>query len=357
MVPSQRDPAVGSLRPMRNTITRLAIALAERRAPDNLVRAGMRRAIGNRLAAEEGRSDGELTAMLADWHAGPIALVPELANVQHYEVPAAFFELVLGPRLKYSSCYWPSTTTDLATAEEEMLALTAERAGIKNGMRILDLGSGWGSLSLWLAEHFPDSKVLAVSNSASQGDFIRRQAATSGLGNVRHQVIDVNDLELRGPFDAVVSVEMLEHVRNHPALLRRLAEVVVPGSPMFIHVFAHRDRFWAFEERGPGDWMTRYFFSGGVMPSHNKVNRLLGRLDVAASWWVDGTHYERTLNAWLQLLDARIDEVVPTLSPVYGSDTEVWVQRWRMFFMACAEFFGYNDGKTLGVSHHLLRLG
>lgn len=345
-----------SLTSMRNTITQLAIALAERRAPDALVRAGMRGAIRNRLAAEGRRSDGDLTAMLADWHAGPIALVPQLANVQHYEVPAAFFEMVLGPRLKYSSCYWPSQETDLATAEDAMLELTAQRAGIRNGMRVLDLGSGWGSLSLWLGEHFPDSEILAVSNSASQGDFIRSRAIASGLSNVRHQVIDVNDLSVSGPFDAVVSVEMLEHVRNHPALLRRLAKVVVPGAPMFFHVFAHRDRFWAFEERGPGDWMTRYFFSGGVMPSHNQIGRLLGGVTVAGSWWVDGTHYERTLNAWLGLLDARISEVTATLSPVYGSATEIWVQRWRMFFMACAEFFGYGDGKILGVSHHLLRL-
>ena len=342
---------------MRNSITRLGIALAERGAPDTLVRAGMRRAIRNRLAEEEARRNTDLAATLAEWHSGPIALVPELANSQHYEVPAAFFELVLGPRLKYSSCYWPSADTDLASAEDEMLALTAERAGIKDGMRILDLGSGWGSLSLWLAEHYPDSEILAVSNSASQGDFIRSRAASNGLNNIRHQVIDVNDLEVNGPFDAVISVEMLEHVRNHPALLRRLAEVVVPGSPMFIHVFAHRDRFWPFEERGPGDWMTRHFFSGGVMPSHNQINRLLGRLDVAASWWVDGTHYERTLNAWLGLLDARVGEVTAALRPVYGSATDTWVQRWRMFFMASAEFFGYNDGRSLGVSHHLLRLG
>jgi cyclopropane-fatty-acyl-phospholipid synthase len=309
------------------------------------------------LAAEGARSDSERTAMLAEWHRGPIALVPEIANEQHYEVPAAFFELVLGPRLKYSSCYWPAADTDLATAEEEMLALTARRAGIDNGMRVLELGSGWGSLSLWLAEHYPDSEIVTVSNSASQGEFIRRRAGAAGLSNLHHQVVDVNDLELRGPFDAVVSVEMLEHVRNHPALLRRLGDFVTPGASMFIHVFAHRNHFWAFEERGPGDWMTRYFFSGGVMPSHHEIGRLLGNVDVAQSWWVPGTHYERTLNAWLGLLDARRDEVTAILTPVYGPETAKWVQRWRMFFMASAEFFGYDGGSTMGVSHHLIRLG
>jgi len=342
---------------MRNIATQLAITLAERGAPDSLVRAGMRSAIRNRLATEERRDDREIAAMLEEWHTGPVALVPDLANEQHYEVPASFYQLVLGPRLKYSSCFWLTPETDLATAEEEMLALTAHRAGIENGMRILDLGSGWGSLSLWLAEHFPDCEILTVSNSNSQGDLIRSRAAASGLRNIRHQVVDVNDLAVRGPFDAVVSVEMLEHVRNHPALLQRLAELVVPGSPMFIHIFAHRDRFWAFEDRGPGDWMSRYFFSGGVMPSHNQIARLFGPIELADSWWVDGTHYERTLNAWLDLLDSRITEVNEVLKPVYGSQTKRWVQRWRMFFMACAEFFGYNDGKTLGVSHQLLRLG
>lgn len=346
-----------NLTAMRNPATQLAVTLAERGAPDGLVRAGMRRAIQNRLTAEEQRDDTDIAAMLAEWHTGPVALVPELANAQHYEVPASFYQLVLGPRLKYSSCLWPTRETDLATAEEEMLALTARRAGIENGMRILDLGSGWGSLSLWLAEHFPDSEILTVSNSVSQGDLIRSRAAAGRLQNIRHQVVDVNDLDVRGPFDAVVSVEMLEHVRNHPVLLQRLMEVVVPGSPMFIHVFAHRDRFWAFEDRGPGDWMSRYFFSGGVMPSHNQIKRLFGPVELADSWWVEGTHYERTLNAWLDLLDSQIDEVTKILEPVYGAETKTWVQRWRMFFMACAEFFGYNDGKTLGISHHLLRLG
>jgi cyclopropane-fatty-acyl-phospholipid synthase len=342
---------------MRNRITELAIALAERGAPDRLVRAGMRRAIGNRLAAEQRRTDADRAVMLQAWHSGPIALVPDLANAQHYEVPAGFFELVLGPRLKYSSCLWPSEVYSLAEAEEAMLALTAERARLENGMRILELGSGWGSLSLWMAEHYPDSQILAVSNSSSQGDFIRSRAAAAGFTNLRHQVVDVNDLAVRGPFDAVVSVEMLEHVRNHPALLERLARVVVSGSPMFVHVFSHRDRFWAFEDRAAGDWMTRMFFAGGIMPSHADIARLLGPVTIAESWWVDGTHYERTLNAWLAQLDARYQEVAAMLAPVYGTAVERWIQRWRMFFMASAEFFGFGGGNTLGVSHHLLRLG
>ena len=294
--------------------------------------------------------------MLEKWHHGPIALVPDLANAQHYEVPSSFFELVLGPRLKYSSCLWESPDTDLESAEEAMLAVTAERAGIQDGMRVLDLGCGWGSLSLWIAEHFPAASVVAVSNSQSQGQLIREYAQRRGLGNVEHHVVDVNDLQLQGSFDAVVSVEMLEHIRNHPALLDRLATAATPGATLFVHVFAHRKLFWEFTDRGPGDWMARYFFSGGIMPSHARMGELFAPFSIDESWWINGTHYERTLNAWLDRLDANRDSVTGVLRPVYGDDTSVWMQRWRMFFMASAEFFGYGNGDVNGVSHHLVRL-
>ncbi len=187
--------------------------------------------------------------------------------------------------------------------------------------------------------------------------FLRERAAAEGLDNVRHQVIDVNDLQVKGPFDAIVTVEMLEHVRNHPALLTRLAEVAVPDAPLFIHVFAHVNDFWEFEDRGPGDWMSRYFFSGGIMPSHHEIGRILSPFEVTESWWISGTNYERTLNAWLDNMDAQLAEATAILRPVYGPSTKTWIQRWRMFFMASAEFFGFNAGKTLGVSHHLLHLG
>jgi cyclopropane-fatty-acyl-phospholipid synthase len=341
---------------MRETITQAAIDLAERGVPDVLVRAGMRRAVAGRLRAERTRSEGDRSAMLEAWHNGPIALVPDAANAQHYEVPSGFFELVLGPRLKYSSCLWESPDTDLESAEEAMLALTAERAGIQDGMRVLDLGCGWGSLSLWVAEQFPDTSVVAVSNSQSQGQLIRDYAHRRGLENVEHRVIDVNDLHLQGSFDAVVSVEMLEHIRNHPDLLDRLAAAVNPGATLFVHVFAHRKLFWEFTDRGPGDWMARYFFSGGIMPSHARIGELFAPFSVADSWWINGTHYERTLNAWLAGLDANRDSVTKALRPVYGTDTSTWIQRWRMFFMASAEFFGYGNGDVNGVSHHLVRL-
>ncbi len=342
---------------MRQSLVTLAVAAAERSAPDMLVRAGMRRAIRGRLEEEERRPQADRWAMIDRWHAGPIALVPESANDQHYEVPARFFQAVLGPRLKYSACLWPDGVDDLASAEEAMLHLTVERAGLQDGMRILDLGCGWGSLSLYMAERFPAAQVVAVSNSASQGEFIRAAASGRGLDNVEHRVSDVNVLDLDGRFDAMVSIEMFEHVRNHPRLLDDVSEHLVPGAPVFIHVFAHRDHAWEFEDRGPGDWMARTFFSGGIMPSHTGFGRLVAPFEVEQSWWIDGTHYQRTLASWLAELDAKRDEARAALAEAYGQDTDRWLQRWRMFFMACAEFFGHAGGELLGVSHHRLRAG
>lgn len=335
-----------------------AITVAEQGAPDRLLRAGMRRGIRSRIRTEERRPTEERDAMLERWHAGPIALVPDLANEQHYEVAAAFFELVLGPRLKYSSCIWPDGVNDLAGAEDAMLALTAERAGVEDGMRILDLGCGWGSMSLWLAEHFPASEVVAVSNSASQGQFIRHRARAVGLDNVVHSVQDVNDLHLEGRFEGVVSIEMFEHVRNHPALLARIGAHLSPGATILLHVFAHRTAFWEFEDDSPADWMARHFFSGGTMPTHEEFHRFVAPVaEVEESWWIPGSEYTRTLEAWLAKMDADLPAARNALLPTYGQEAvDLWTQRWRMFFMACAEFFAYGDGTTVGVSHHRLRM-
>ncbi len=295
--------------------------------------------------------------MLQAWHTGPIALVPERANRQHYEVPAAFYETILGPEMKYSSALFEDGAPNLATAEEAMMSVTAERTEIEDGMRILDLGCGWGSMSFFLAQRFPAATIVAVSNSRSQGAFIHERATRMGLSNVVHSVADVNDLELEGRFDAAVSIEMFEHVRNHPRLLERLSRYMQPGAPVLVHVFAHRRLYWAFEERGPGDWMTRHFFSGGIMPSHERFSSLVAPYAVEESWWMNGTNYQQTLERWLDRLDAERTGVERVLGDVYGPDTERWIQRWRMFLMASAEFFGYRGGHEMGVSHHRLRLG
>ncbi len=361
--------AVASKASVTERLVTAGVALAERGAPDRLVRRAMRAAVGRRLSSEVARSTTERTRWLAQWADGPIALVPDEANRQHYEVPPEFFELILGPRLKYSSALWAVGHREdtLAQAEERMLDLTIDQAGITPGARVLDLGCGWGSLSLRMAERFPTATVLAVSNSRPQGDFIRQRARAADLDNIEHQVVDVNALaeaDLGDHFDRVVSVEMLEHVRNHARLFEVVAGRLRAGGAFYVHVFAHRNLFWPFADDGAANWMARHFFTGGVMPSHHLFERLLaesisrgeGRplLEVAERWWFNGTHYARTLDAWLDRLDADRPAVTEVLAPVYGDDTDRWVQRWRMFLMACSELFGYADGTEWGVSHQLL---
>lgn len=332
-----------------------AIGAAERgRVPDALVRWGTRRLVGHRLGVEQVRDPAERDRFWAEASEGPIALVPDLANEQHYEVPAAFFDLVLGPRRKYSSAFWPKGVETLDEAESTMLERTAERAGLVDGQRILDLGCGWGSFTLWAAERFPASQVVGVSNSASQRESILARAEGSGLSNVTVETADINDFAPDGRFDRIVTIEMLEHVRNHPALFARMAEWVEPEGAIFAHVFAHRDFAYPFEIDGPASWMAETFFSGGVMPSR----RLLP--DAAATagwhldgdWWESGVHYERTLEAWLDRMDDQLPQVRDVLAPTYGDDVDLWLQRWRMFFMACSALFGYADGREWGIAHH-----
>lgn len=357
---------------VKDQLVRAGIGLAERRAPDRLIRSAMRAAVGRRLSAEIGRPTIDRSRWRREWSEGPIALVPDEANRQHYEVPPEFFELMLGPRLKYSSGLWEAGNENdsLARAEERMLDLTITQAGITDGMRVLDLGCGWGSLSLRIAERFPSAQVVAISNSKPQGEFIRDRAETwpdGALDNIEHRVVDVNavaDFDFGERFDRIVTVEMLEHVRNHRRLFVDLAELLRPDGAVYLHVFAHRNRFWPFSDEGTANWMARYFFTGGIMPSHDLFGEILAReswaddagppLQVLRRWWFNGTHYARTLDAWLDRLDHNHAAAVEVLRPVYEDDTDRWVQRWRMFLMACSELFAYDDGTEWGVSHQLL---
>ncbi len=330
------------------------LALAERGwLPDATIRVGIRRLLRRRLERESARNGGA-ERLLAQLRASPIALVPELANRQHYEVPASFFILVLGPLLKYSCCLWEEGTTDLAQAEEAMLALTARRAGLEDGQDVLDLGCGWGSFTLWAASRFPNSRFLAVSNSASQGAFIRARAAVRGLTNVRVETADANHFEPPpDAFDRVVSVEMFEHVRNYPELLRRIASGLRDQGELFVHIFCHRTLAYPFEVHDGSDWMARYFFSGGLMPSFDLLTHFQDHLVLAERWAVNGRHYARTLQAWLARLDANLPAVRAALRDAYGiAEVDRWVQRWRMFFMACAECFAYGGGEQWLVGHY-----
>ena len=321
--------------------------------PDGIIRLAIRRRGAERLRVVRTRSDRE--AFVSGLKTMPVALHTDLANEQHYEVPPAFFGLVLGPRRKYSCALFPDGVTDLAEAEERMLGLTAERAGVADGQRILDLGCGWGSFSLWAAERYPAARLVAVSNSRDQGAFIRAEAARRGLANLQVVTADVNDFVPDGTFDRVVSIEMFEHLKNYDEILGRIAGWLAPRGRLFVHIFCHRDLAYHYESEGPDDWMARHFFTGGTMPAWDLLEEFPGHLKVLRKWWVPGTHYRDTCEAWLQRMDARRDEVAAVLAEAYGPDQVTrWRVRWRVFFMACAELFAYGGGKEWFVGHYLL---
>jgi cyclopropane-fatty-acyl-phospholipid synthase len=340
------------------TAVALGIAAIERGlVPDTMTRAGIRRLCRTRLSELADSSFAARTAeFLAAMRSGPIAPLPEKANEQHYELPPEFFTLVLGPRRKYSCCHWSPDTTSLAAAEDEALAITAQRAELRDGQEILELGCGWGSLSLWMAERFPTSRITAVSNSAPQRRFIEGVAAERGLTNLRIVTADMNDFTIdAGRFDRVVSIEMFEHMRNYERLLARIAGWLRPEGKLFIHWFCHKQATYPFETAGDDDWMGKYFFSGGLMPCEDLLSRFTRDLTTTRSWRWSGTHYRRTADAWLANLDAQRVEALEILAGVYGRDeARRWFHRWRVFFLAVSELFGYAGGDEWFVSHRLL---
>ncbi len=341
---------------LADALVRSSIAAAESGwVPDAAIRAGIREVCRRRLRAvgtEPELASEAVQAFVDAMARGPIAQVPELANAQHYEVPAAFFEAVLGPALKYSCCYWERAGGDLAEAEQASLARTCDNAQLADGQRILELGCGWGSLTLYMAARYPGARIVAVSNSASQRAHITGVARSRGLANVDVVTADINDFAADGAFDRVVSVEMFEHVRNHAALLERIAGWLAPAGKLLVHVFCSGGAPYAFEDDDADDWMARTFFSGGVMPSDDLLLRYQKHLVVERQWRWSGDHYRRTADAWLANLDRVHDAAAAALAGAGEAAPARAIQRWRMFFMACSELFGFDRGRRWWVSHY-----
>ncbi len=326
--------------------------------PDSVIRAGIRRLCRQRLkdisAGDIEASGRNLEAFIRMMDSSGIALVPELANEQHYEVPPEFFSEVLGPHAKYSCCHWGDDTVSLGQAEAEALAITCRHAGIEDGMSVLDLGCGWGSLSLWIAEHYPACRVYSVSNSRPQGEHIRQVARARGLHNIQVVTRDMNEFDPEQTFDRIVSVEMFEHMRNYRELFGKINGWLNEDGRFFMHIFCHRSCAYEFLDEGPSDWMGRHFFSGGIMPSDDLPLRFQDSLRLLRRDRWNGRHYELTANAWLKNMDAGRDRILPILARTYGEENaERWFQRWRIFFMACAELFGFDNGREWYVSHYL----
>ena len=343
---------------MNSALTNLALACTERGVvPDPLLRAGIRRLVRERLRetrADDPAAAADLCSAFArELRSAPLAPLPEKANEQHYELPAEFFGQVLGRHRKYSGCWWPDGVETLDAAEAASLTATCERAALADGQEVLELGCGWGSLSMWMAEAYPASRITAVSNSRAQRAYIEGEARRRGLDNLEVRTADMNQFEAPLRYDRVVSVEMFEHMRNWPALFGRVHRWLRPDGRFFMHVFVHGGAPYAFEARDETDWMSRHFFSGGMMPSDDLALHFQDDLRLLQRWRWDGTHYERTANAWLANQDARRQAIWPILERAYGAQAPLWWVRWRIFFMSCAELFGYEGGRRWWVGHYL----
>lgn len=327
--------------------------------PDWMLRRGVHLLNKQRIREESEptaeRQRARLMKMVEELRASPIAIKTGEANEQHYEVPTEFFELVLGPHRKYSCCYYEKGDS-LEQAERRMLDLTIERARIGEKMKVLDLGCGWGSFTLYLAQKMPSVQITAVSNSRTQRRYIEGRCRQLKLKNVKVITADMNDFTIREKFDRVVSVEMFEHMRNYDLLMKKVAGFLKPGGLLFVHIFVHREFCYPFEVRDETDWMSKYFFAGGIMPSQDLLLFFQKDLRIESQWHVEGTHYQQTSEHWLANMDRHRERITELFAETYGADQALtWIVRWRLFFIAVAEFFGTDRGREWFVSHYLFR--
>jgi len=324
--------------------------------PDSVIRSGIRRLCAERKREVAGHTTADIDGFVERMNLAPVALVPDLANEQHYEVPAEFFQHVLGTHRKYSCGYWGGGVQNLDEAEERALEITCSRAQIRDGQSVLDLGCGWGSLSLWIATNYPNCRVTSVSNSASQKRYIDDAAARLELDNLQVLTADMNDFSCDRRFDRIVSVEMFEHMRNYGVLFERISRWLEPHGLFFMHIFCHRSAAYEYLDNGPSDWMSRHFFSGGIMPAGDLPSRFQSHLELADQWRWQGRHYQQTAEAWLTNMDRNRELVMPVLARTYGaSQARRWWMRWRIFFLAVSEMFGMDEGREWGVGHYLFR--
>ena len=337
------------------TIMANVINAAERVSlPDWMTAAGIEFLVGRtgrRLGSVDAQEEADFFEAMRDF---PIAIHTDEANEQHYEVPADFFGYALGSRRKYSCCYYPTGRESLDEAEVAALKLTCEHADLHDGQTVLELGCGWGSLSLYMAEMFPNSRIVSVSNSASQRAYIEARARAMGFENLEVRTANMTEFEAGAQFDRIVSVEMFEHMSNWHALLERTRHWLKPEGRLFIHIFTHKDRSYRFDHRDPADWIAQHFFTGGIMPSHDLMHRFEDLYSVEQEWRWSGTHYQKTADHWLENFDARDEDVRRVLTDCYGGDANLWHRRWRLFFLATSGLFGHNGGETWGVSHYRL---
>jgi len=339
--------------------------LLARRLPDSLLRTAVRLILKRKTKLQQINNIEDRQAFISTFvenlRQEKIAVHTDYANDQHYELPPQFFQAVLGKMLKYSCGYWPDppdisqASEYLDRSEEDMLALTCRRAEVAGGQQVLDLGCGWGSAALYMAREYPGAEITAVSNATPQIEYINSEAERFGYSNLSAMKADINELELPQKFDRVVTVEMFEHMRNYQALLNKVAGFIKPGGKLFVHIFSHHTYPFLYENRTGRDWMARHFFTGGTMPSKDLLHYFLDHFALEKQWAIPGTHYRYTLEAWLQKMDRQRKNIYPLFVETYGKDeAEKWWNYWRLFFLSCAEFFGFRQGNEWFVSHYLL---